>query len=392
MTTEVVRAYEDAAQAYLAQFRALRDVPRALQSPTRGAAKLPTADLVERASEIADISTHMVPLAAEVLRSPDPILREGMSGQLLAQAAAEFQVAAELLQLPEAPEALGPTTRSVRGAQLRTAINALEQSMATPIDQGLPVAAPRMRAAAKDLTPDQAKEALQQAASVTVSAIARHVQDLGGDIALNLVLNTEWTAVLEGATLLRKDIGEKLDRVKEGVSAFLEKAVTTATKTLLNVYDKILVLMGKDLEAEARKKVREWLEKLKEKESIEIFDAMVNRLYKVDLFEESLAGWLSATGVTVDVLNQTATDVTALSNKFALLIERMSALETVMVLAKGIKIPQVLLVISATQIALLAVVVYAGFDYIGGEAPGFLNVTEGVSEIIQAQLGLRSKS
>jgi hypothetical protein len=248
-----------------------------------------------------------------------------------------------------------------------------------------------MRAAAVDLTPEQAKEALQQAASVTVSGIARHVQDLGGDIALNLILNTEWTAVLEGVTLLRKDVAEKLDRVKEDVSAFFERAVATATKTLLNAYDKILVLMGKDLEAEARKKVREWLEQLKEKESIDVFDAMVNKLYKVDIFEETLGGWLSATGVAVDVLDQTATEVTALSNKFAVLIERMSALETILVLAKGIKIPQVLLVVSATQIALLAVVVYAGYDYVGGEAPGFLNVTEGVSEIIRAQLAVQTE-
>jgi hypothetical protein len=388
MDAQTLTRYQDLAQDYLERFRGLSEVPEAPRAARRGAAEVPAEILVERADEIADVSARMVPLAGAVLQDPDPALREGMSGQLLSQAAAELQVAAALLALPDETPRAAPTTRAPRSAQLRQAIDALEQTMTLPLDRGLPVAAPSPRAAVAALTVDQAKETLQTTTSTTVTAIARRVQDLGGDIALNLILNTEWAVVLEGASLLRKDVGEKLDKVKEGATALVEKAVNTAARTLLNVYDKILVLMGEDVEAAARKRVQAWLETLKDEEQVDVFDAMVDRLYQIDGVNQRVVGWLGATTVGADVLGQTAADVQGVGEKFGVLVEHMDRLQTAMVLAKGIKIPQVLLVVTAVQVALLGVVVYAGYDYIGGREPGFLNVTEGVSEILQERLAV----
>ena len=386
MDAQTLTHYQDLAQDYLEQFRGLSEVPQPPRATRRGVEEVPAEVLVQRADAIADVSARMVPLAGKVLQAYDPALREGMSGQLLSQAAAELQVATALLQLPETQPGVAPTVRTSRGPQLRQAIDALERAMTLPLDQGLLGAGPRTRAVPRTLPFDQAKEALQATTSTTITGVARRVQDLGGDIALNLILNTEWSLVLEGASLMRKDVAEKLDKVKEGATALVEKAVNAATKTLLNVYDKILVLMGKDLEAEARKRVQAWLEKLEDEESIDVFDAMVDRLYQIDGLNQRVAAWLGATAVGADVLAQAATDVQGVGDKFGVLVERMDGLQTVMVLAKGIKIPQVLLVVTAVQIALLGVVVYAGYDYIGGKEPGFLNVTKGISEILEERL------
>ena len=83
-------SYDEATQVYLARFRALRYAPSApAEVTTRGASGVAAETLIASADEIADVSAAMIPLAGEYLSSPDPALREGISGQLLAQAAAE---------------------------------------------------------------------------------------------------------------------------------------------------------------------------------------------------------------------------------------------------------------------------------------------------------------
>ena len=117
MTTQAYQSYDDTAQAYLAKFHALRTAPPAPSAVvTRGAGEVDAEVLIASADEIADVSTTMIPLAAEYLQSADSILREGISGQLLAQAAAELQVATELLQIAEGKtgDPTAPITRATR--------------------------------------------------------------------------------------------------------------------------------------------------------------------------------------------------------------------------------------------------------------------------------------
>ena len=149
MTTKIYLTYEETAQDYLNRFIALRDAP-AIKSMaiTRSSADIPVDTLIERADEIAEVSASMVPLAKGYLEAPDPTLREGISGQLLAQAAAEMQVAIELMEIA-ARDAAGPaakslsatskTTQAVRGAGLREAIDILEKAMTMPVSAGLVV-------------------------------------------------------------------------------------------------------------------------------------------------------------------------------------------------------------------------------------------------------------
>jgi hypothetical protein len=393
MATLTYRSYEEAAQDYLARFRALREAPSAPTAVvTRGAGEVAADTLIEQADQIADISASMTPLASSYLEAPNPVLREGISGQLLAQAAAELQVATELLQIAagETVEPQAPVTRAASGASLREAIDGLEKAMSMPVSAGLAAPGVARRAVSAADTLEEARKALQQAATLTVGAISQRVVEVGGDLAFNLIFKTEWNAVVQSAGLLNKDIANLLDNVKEGAGALIRRAVTAAAKTLLNVFDKILVLLGKDIEDKARKQVKEWLEKIQQEGKIEVFEKLVGKLYQVDALNTALPAWIEKTTAELDKINATTTDVMALSDKFTVLVGRINTVGDVVGLSKFVQtqFPQVLVVTAAVQVALLAVLVYSGYDYIGYQQVEFLNLTKGVGEVIRENLAI----
>jgi hypothetical protein len=71
-------------------------------------------------------------------------------------------------------------------------------------------------------------------------------------------------------------------------------------------------------------------------------------------------------------------------------VERINAVGDVIGLAKFIEVqfPQVLVIVTAIRGTLLAILVYGGYDYIGYGQANFLNLTKGVSEVIQENLGV----
>jgi hypothetical protein len=392
MEHQTYRTYEEAANGYVTKFRLLRDLPPAPSAAvTRGAGEIPAEALIGLADEIADISASMVTLAKERLAASDVMTREGINAQLISQATAELQVATELLQITEestTDQPRRPATRAAHGTALREAIDALEQAMAIPASQGLPPSGRRTRAGAMSpATLDQAKDALKHTVSTTTGAITQRVRELGGDIAFDLVTGTEWTAVIEGVSLLNKDIANLLETVRQGVGALFARAVAAAGRTLLNVYDKIMAVLGKDVENKARKQVQEWMERIKKDQKVELFDALVGHLYQVDALQHELDERLAMPAAQLGVLNQASEAVNALSEKFIILAGHMNTLERGLRLAKLIKIPQVLVIVAGLQVALLAAVVYTGYDYIGYQELGFPDLTEGVAQVIRAHLG-----
>jgi hypothetical protein len=56
-------------------------------------------------------------------------------------------------------------------------------------------------------------------------------------------------------------------------------------------------------------------------------------------------------------------------------------------LARLIKIPQALVIVADFQLALLAAMVYTGYDFSGYQELGFPNLTEGVAQMIREHLG-----
>jgi len=391
MAARTYRTYEDAAQDYLAEFSGLMRAPKApVAGAARGAAELPADHLINSAGRIADISSNMLVKAQPYLNSPNPAEREGISLQLLSQASAELQLATELLHITaEGQGGTSPTmvSRAARGASLGQAISGLEQSMQHPVSAGL-AAHVTTRRAVRALTGDPKKD-LQTSVSNATDAISQKVIAVGADIAADLVLQTQWSAVLDGAQLLHNGLASKLEEVRQGASAIVEKAVTAAEKTLLNVYDKILALLGKDIQDQARKQIQDWLNQIKQGGSVNIFKDLVANLYQVSAFEKDLQGWMAATTTPLDQIGQAATQVDSLADKFDVLAGQAGTLENVVGMAKMIKIPQVLLVVAALQVGLLAVVVYAGYDYIGYKQPNFIDITKGVAQVVEDVLGIK---
>jgi hypothetical protein len=319
-------------------------------------------------------------------------LREGISAQLLAQAAAELQVAAELLQVTEGEEGAGRTTRAAGGVGLSQAIGALERAMAVPVADGLAPFVPARRdvwIAPTDPVQalKEAKGKLSTAATTTTDAIVANVCEFGGDVAFDLIFNTKWTAVLEGAGLVRKDIAKKLDTLREGAGALFSRAVTVATKTLLNVYDKIMALLGKDVEDTARKQVRAWLDQIKDAGKVDLFEKLVSQLYALDAFKGALGGWIDKTPAGSDAIAATSGQVTKVGDRFTVLVGRMKFVEDAVGLGKLLQFPQALIIIAAIQFLLLAVLVEMGNDYVGYRVIKPLNLTKGVGEVLPANLG-----
>ncbi len=390
MSAKSYTSYEQAAADYVAQFDAVLQVPPGTPAAARrGAGEVPVETLVQRADQIADISARMIPFARAYLDSPDVTLREGISGQLLAQAAAELEIASELLKITQETEGAGPIakTRAARTADLQKAVQGVQEAMKAPPSAGLVSAEIKTRAASAATTPEEAKTALQETAETSVAAISLRVRELGGDIAFDLVIKTQWVAVLDGAKLLNKDLAAKLDTLKQGASVLIGQIVGVVAKTLLNVYEKLQALLGKDAEDQARKKIQEWLEKIKKDEKIDLFEKLVDGLYGVDAFKKEIAGCLAKTTATLDVLNTTNDEVGAVAEKFKVLAGYMGTLEDIVVAAKFIQLPQVLATVAGIQVLLLAFAVYAGYDYIGYKPLSFPNLTKGVGELVCEKLG-----
>lgn len=398
MTTKTHLTYEEAAQDYLSLFAGLRDASSASSKAVmRGSADIPAGTLIEQAERIAEVSASMVPLAGRYLDAPDYRLREGISGQLLAQAAAEMQVAAELIQIAakdaadiadESSKANFSTTRAAQGTGLREAIDGLEKAMAMPISAGLVVPRKVRRAGAFAETPEEAKNALHQTATAAAGSISQRVVEVGGDLAFSLVFNTEWKTVINSVGLLSHDIAKLLDGLKEGASTLVQRAISAGARTILNAYSKILALLNRDFEDEARKQVKDWLEQIQQAGRIDLFGQLIGRLYQVNALESTLPDWLEKTMADVDEINGTTKEVAVLSDKFTVLVERISVVGDAIGLAKLVQaqFPQLLAVVTAIRVTLLAVLVYAGYDYIGYEQTRYANLTKGVAEVIRDNL------
>ena len=188
--------------------------------------------------------------------------------------------------------------------------------------------------------------------------------------------------------IVEQDIAKLLNSLKEGASILMQSAISVAAKTILNAYSKILALLGSDAEGEATVRVKEWLDQIQQAGKIDLFGQLVGKLYQVNALEGVLPGWLETTKADMDKINDTTKEVAVLSDKFNVLVERISTVGDVIDLAKFVQaqFPQVLVVVTSIRVALLAVLVYSGYDYIGYEQIRYPNLTKGVAEVIKDNL------
>jgi len=353
--------YEDAARDYLSKFTALTHTQ---QEPSgtvaRGSVELPAETLNRLAEEIAGISAAITRLVQEYLDSPDPNVREGIRYHLIVQSTAELLLGVEILQISE--EAGLPSTAAIKAthrAALREAISAIEKSSSAPVAHGLPTDASYR--ASESTTMAEAVSGLRLAIESTASSNLHRVQELGGDIAFDLVSGTQWDEVIRGASLSLDELSTIMDSIHKDAAA----------KLLLQVYRTTLSLLRKEIAGEARLKIQEWLNEIKQVGRMDVFNSLIDKLYNIEALKKSVSA-IGRSDVPLDSINKASDLVKAFSDRFIILIGRMRKLEDAIRLGKSIEIPQFRLLTIALQVALLSALVYTGQDYIDKGLVGIL--------------------
>jgi hypothetical protein len=345
--------YEETAREYLAKFAVLmQPQPDISGTAAQGVIDLHSEVVIKKAEEIADASSRMYELAQSFLNSADPLVREGIRFHFIDQAAIELLVGIELLQISE-DKASTPTAalKATHSAALRDAMSAVEKSSSTPIAQGLP--AVESHRASESATLNEAASGLRLALESAAGNISHRVQELGGDIAFDLVSGMQWDEVLHGASLSIEQISAMLESIRKGA----------AGKILLYVYRKVAALLDDDVGVEAQTKIRDWLQQIKQADRIDVFNALVDNLFKVETLKNS-AGAIDGSSATLESVNKATDLIKALCDRFIVLIGRMRKLEDAIRLGKPIETPQFRPVMIALQVALLSALVYSGRDYI----------------------------
>jgi len=366
-------SYEDATREYLTKCRALMQQPQELNTTeARSALEFPAEILIRHAEDIADISSSMIRLAQNYLDSENPMVREGIRGHFVDQATVELLLGTGLLQIGKDDTGMQSTAaaRATHGAALREAISAADKSSSAPVAQGLPTA--ESYRSTESATIEEAASELRLAVASTASSIARRVQELGRDIAFDLVAGSNWPEVTQGTSLSGSEIAGLLESIPKNAGTPFVRAATSAAGILLNVCEKTIALLDKDVETAARRTIGEWLVPIKKADKIELFDAMIENLFGVERLKKSVKIGIDPSSAAVVSINKAADLLKAFSDKFIVLIGRMRKLEDAIRLGKLVRVPQLPAAITVLQVVLLAALVYAGHDYINKGLAGIL--------------------
>ncbi len=352
--------YEDAARDYLAKLNALMQLPQG-----RITGRDTNADgIIGLAEEIADISSGMIWRAEKYLFHSDPLIQEGISCHFIDQATAELLLETELMQIVQEELTGIPPAAAIQAtlnAALREAISAAEKSMIFPVTQGLVIGASYRITESSGSA--EAASAFKLAFGCTAGTISHRVQELGSDITIDLVSSAEWTTVIHEASS-RSSAENLLNSIGEIDRPLASKAAFAAGKILLNVYEKLMALANGNAGIEARKKIGEWLEQIKQTGKIEIFGALVENLYGLDGLTRLIERNSESPSAAPELINRASDLIRTYSDKFIVLAGRMRKLEDAIRLGKLIQLPPLLPTVIALQVELLAALVFAGHDYI----------------------------
>jgi hypothetical protein len=402
MPTE--QSYQEAITGYTAQLRTLFIPPEMAADAgltTRADATLPADVLAERSVTLADTLEQVGTLTAGYLDAEDRAVREAAEMKLLAQATAEFQVARRLFAVAaEESEggAGGATTRAGLSTDIQSALDELIAVLEQPLEMGVAVE-PTRAVADRPKDPAQARADLQNEVEASLRLIVRQAGRTGSQAAQTLVLMDPET-LKQGVALVSKDVAQVVDQVVAGVTQFVRQLVASAVRLLLQAYDWVLALLGKDVEAQARKQVGAWVDDLK-KERKEgepgLVDQLVDRLYTPDKVKSEVAGWLKASQANVEKVNQAAETVAGLGKKYEAKTDQVRNFLKVIGLMKVVpigKLPQIQAIAAAVTLGLLGYTLYSGYDHVDSGRVTFserfgVNIpdrVEGVRETVQKAL------
>ncbi len=381
--------YSDTLAAYTSQLRGMFTVPAGMEpvpGVSRGAGvEVPVAVLADRAENMVAASRALGNLTVPYLDSNRQPVREAAEMKLLAQANAEVEVALALLETA-GTEASGDTTGATRAGRTtasQQSLNRLVSVLETPLETGMaPFVAESTARAAKSRDIPSACKALKDQVEFSLDTIVRQAAR-SSSRALDTLLSLDTSLLQQGVGLLNKDAAELLAKISSGLNDLLQRLSKAAMQLLLQAYDWILALIGKDTEKVARLKIKEWIDELRPDhkspdDSPRLATELVKRVFNPDAVTVDLDERMAKTQAGLDGLNQTVEAVETIGANYE---AKTKQAETFLKLVGAVKmlplpvdkLPYVQVAMAAVVLGLMGYVLYAGYDHVDTGKLAFFN-------------------
>ena len=415
------QTYSDTVSAYAAQLRGLFAVPAgAPAAERRRGVTVDPGLLNQRAAALADLSLELGAQTGALVDAPDRSVAAAAELRLLAQANAEFEVAGALLSAVEEQARPGGAPGAPRrsGGYIAGAARAVND-LAGVLEQPLPAAAPQPARAGGAADPAAARLALQDQARRSLKDITRQAGKTSS-LALDLLFSLDGETLKKVVAPLNKEISELVAKAAGLLNEKIKSLLQTAVRFLLQAYDWVLALIGKDAEQAARKKVQGWIEELRTShqqtgDTPGLAEQLVGGLFATAAINTEVEGWVKTSQAAADQASQAAAAVKALAEAYAVKAERVkSFLKAVQSVPKAATaavagltavnpglgaslaglLPALELLRGAITLGLMGYTLFAGYDHVdSGQATFFKRFSvkipdrvAGVRETVQKAL------
>ncbi|MEH1881081.1 hypothetical protein, partial [Nostoc sp.] len=186
------------------------------------------------------------------------------------------------------------------------------------------------------------------------------------------ILLMDVAALRQGLEFVSKDAAHLIDEIIAGVGGLILRLVKTAIRLLAQVYNWIRTLLGKEIEAEARQQVGEWLKDIKQEQpdgkfAKGFFGQLVKKIYNPSAVQNDVKTWVASTQVEVGQINQTTKTVEDLAKKHEVRTKQIDRILTLIAFVKkipAIKTPQGQVITAAVLLGVLVYTLYSGYDHI----------------------------
>jgi len=384
--------YQESLAAYTSQLRGLfAPVPGAAPAPARrGGARIEAETLAGRADQLAGIALTLGQQHGAFLTSDQPGIILAAELKLLAQAEAEFKVASVLLQCAE-DEMRGAKTGTRRsGSTTAIALIELANVLDAPLEQGLePFLVKKVHRGGKSTSQSKACQALKDQARRSLNSISKNSANTSS-VALNTLFSLDSKLLEKGISLVSKEMAEKLEKICADLSATVKKLINGAVRLMLQAYDWVLSLIGKDVEQTARKKIEEWIDALraehKNKDDVPgLASQLIERIFTTEQIMAQVNTWVDQSKKKTAELAKTSEDLSRLSEGFQLKVKRVQGtITTIGTVRQFVRIgsvkfpplaavlPHLELLSAAIIVSMMGYVIFTGYDHVDTGAATFM--------------------
>jgi hypothetical protein len=416
------RTYNETVAEYAAQLRGLFASPEgALEEKRTRGVTVDTDVLAERAATLADISQDLGSQTSNFLDSDDLAERQAAEVKLLAQANAEMEVASALFAAVE--EDVQPPKEGRRAggviASAARSVDELAGVLEAPLERGMAPFMDTEPSRGGPTDPAKAIASLQDQVRRSLRDISRQASKTSSN-ALDTLFSLDSAMLKKAIRPINKEISELAEKVAEGLNDKIKSLLRTAVRLLLQAYDWVLALIGKDREEQARKKVQEWIEELrsshkKEDDTSDLAQDLISRLFATEVINGEVADWVKDSKAGAEAVNQASEAIQALSAGFAVkadqiqrFLKTIGAIPGAAAAAAGALavinpavsaaiagfLPTIEVVRGAVTLGLMGYVLFAGYDHVdSGKANFFKRFSvdipdrvSGVRETVQKAL------